>query len=339
MEATIPAIRVSGAVTWMLDFDSVSESAGFIDCEYRREFDGLQFLHSPWLCPDCEVITAGEAVMTAGEDCYAQLSDDPPSGYEAWGFSADGGFYRSGTEQYPLWEPLASFEDGGEGADNALAWSAEYDLGGGAGLTLSASGSFRYLTDADTLLPESFPPRQTPYGCGWPRNDPGDLPLDFHLTGGGVFPNLRLTDQCGEDVNLWDLYGDWIVLDGTQPDCGPCQTMAAGGVDFLAGMRSEGVTVRMVSLMGGGLAAPWESPELETVTSWASSFGLSDPVLVDRGAAFALLPQVLGDDFGWPAWAIIDPHMQLVYAQVGFGTWDTAAEVILDLESRGLGAR
>jgi len=330
VEPTIPAVRIHGEVTWTLAFDEVAEAAGAYDCSYTRTYDGLQFLDRPWTCVDCDVVTEGEAVMTDGEDCYAQISEDPGSRAETWGFGS-GGFYRSGTTQYPLWDPLATYTDEGEGSTHAIAWSSEYDVEEGA-LVLSASGTFTYETDDDLLLEDPLAPRQTDYECGWPRDDPGDLTLDYTLGQGETFPNLKLTDQCGEEVLLWDLYGHWLIIDGTQPDCGPCQSMADSAPAFVAEMAEEGIDVIMVSLMGAGLATPWETPEPSTVDSWVAAWELEEPVLADEGAAYSLLPDYVGrDNFGWPAWVIVNPEMELVYGQVGFGDWESAAEVIRSL--------
>ena len=49
------------------------------------------------------------------------------------------------------------------------------------------------------------------YACGWEHNDPGTL----EATGsdeGDVVENLTLVDQCGEDVRLWDFYGEYHIL-------------------------------------------------------------------------------------------------------------------------------
>lgn len=50
-----------------------------------------------------------------------------------------------------------------------------------------------------------------PYQCGWERNDPGAL----KSTGsdiGDVIENVKMTDQCGDTVSIWDFYGDYHVL-------------------------------------------------------------------------------------------------------------------------------
>ena len=49
------------------------------------------------------------------------------------------------------------------------------------------------------------------YACGWPSNDPGDLASAGSAVG-DVIENLTLVDQCGEDLKLWDLAGEYHIL-------------------------------------------------------------------------------------------------------------------------------
>ena len=49
------------------------------------------------------------------------------------------------------------------------------------------------------------------YACGWAHNDPGDL----ESTGsnvGDVIKNIKMKDQCGERVALWDFFGEYHIL-------------------------------------------------------------------------------------------------------------------------------
>ena len=34
------------------------------------------------------------------------------------------------------------------------------------------------------------------------------------------------------------------------------------------------------------------------------------------------------EDYGFPAWIIVDPEMKLLFGNVGFSSWDAVAEVI-----------
>jgi hypothetical protein len=333
VEGTIPAIVAEGSVTWTLEFDADAEAAGFTDCSYTRTFEGMQYLDMDYLCPSCDVQVQGTATMTEGLDCYSQISSAPEEQRtEGWGWS-DEAFHRSGRAQYPLGE-LSTFDDGGEGTDIALAWSSESELTDGGVMLLSAVGTLRYQTDESLLLPDPTPTRTEPYACGWPQNDPGDLTIDYTLAVGQTFPNVYLKDQCGEILSLWDLYGSWLVLDTSQSDCGPCQSMADTAEAFVEDMADQGYDVKMVSLLGNGLSDPFGTPSQETLDWWVDSFSLTDPVLYDRGFAYALFPPFIasssGESFGYPTWLVVNPQMELVTGNVGFGSWDDVGDVIRD---------
>ena len=50
-----------------------------------------------------------------------------------------------------------------------------------------------------------------PYACGWKRNNPGALRAGGSRVG-DVVENLKLVDQCSEEVELWDFYGEYDIL-------------------------------------------------------------------------------------------------------------------------------
>src|SRR5687768_2227270 len=43
---------------------------------------------------------------------------------------------------------------------------------------------------------------------------------------GDVIPDFRLVDQHGDEVSLWQFYGNVILLDVSTIWCGPCQQLA-----------------------------------------------------------------------------------------------------------------
>jgi hypothetical protein len=49
------------------------------------------------------------------------------------------------------------------------------------------------------------------YGCGWGKNDPGDL-VSTGAEVGDVIANLTLVDQCKDEISLWDLAGEYHIL-------------------------------------------------------------------------------------------------------------------------------
>ena len=69
---------------------------------------------------------------------------------------------------------------------------------------------------------------------------------------------------------------------------------------------------------------------------WCNGGGDADrdlvAVLYDRGFAYALFPDFIadfsGESFGYPTWLVIDPEMNLVDGNVGFGSWDDVGDII-----------
>lgn len=333
---TIPAIVVDAQVTWTLAFDEAAEAGGYRDCSYTRTFGGEQVLDLDYLCPDCDVIVRGTAAMTEGLDCAAQVSSDPAERRtELWGWSVDGTFHRTGRDQFPLGELTTVEGVEGDAGTVALAWQSEAELDIGGTMLLSAAGSMDFAVDEETLLPPPFPERTAPYACGWPTDDPGDLGQDYTLAMGGTLPNARFVDQCGEKLALWDLHGRWLVVDSAQPDCGPCRSMAEGADAFAEEMAAEGIDVVPVTLLGAGLGEPFLTPDADVHADWVAAYGGDNPVLFDRGYSYALLPEFMeaetGEGFGYPAWIIVGPDMEIVHANVGFSSWDAVAEVIREL--------
>ncbi|MEL6342095.1 MAG: redoxin domain-containing protein [Myxococcota bacterium] len=328
------SVTVAGEVIWTLDFDDAAEAEGYTDCSYRRVYAGTQVLDLDYLCPDCDVIVRGDAVMSDGfDDCYQQFAAAGVSAQrvEMWGFNT-ATFFRSGQDQFPL-GVLTDLDGAPSDTPIPLSWSSESPIGENGGtMFLRAAGEMTWIVDDSLALEEPFQPRTTPYSCGWPQNDPGDLVLDYAVGVGKTFPNVELVDQCGEKLALWDLYGSWLVLDTSQSDCGPCRQMAEGAEDFVADMAEEGYDVVVVSLLGNGLGEPFGTPDADTFQSWVDTYALTDPVLYDRGFAYALFPDFVeaytGEGFGYPTWLIVDPEMNLVHGNVGFGTWDAVGDVI-----------
>ena len=108
--------------------------------------------------------------------------------------------------------------------------------------------------------------------------------------------------------------------------------MAEQEHDFIQQMRAEGIPVRVVTLLGNGLGDPYGTPDQDTLDEWVETYELTDPVLKDRGYTYALFPSFLAneyeEDYGFPAWIIVGPDMQMLFGNVGFSSWDDIAEVI-----------
>ena len=210
-----------------------------------------------------------------------------------------------------------------------LTWESEYELNDGGTMALAASGTATVSIDSSTQLVDLSAPRNEAYTCGWPLDNPGTLSSDDTLTPDQVMPNFWLEDECGDWVELWDFYGDYIVLDASQPDCGPCQSMASGGGDFVDDMQALGIPTRYITLLGASLSAVNEEPDDRTWAAWLDAYGdHGEPILKDRGYGYAVYGNYLGDALGYPVYAIIRPDMTVLEVNTGFGSWDDMERVI-----------
>ena len=113
--------------------------------------------------------------------------------------------------------------------------------------------------------------------------------------------------------------------------------MAAESEEALAAMREEGIDVTMVSFLGNGLSNPFDTPSETTLNDWVDAYGLEDPVLYDQGFAYALFPKFVeeysGEGFGYPTWLIVNPQMELVHGNVGFGSWEDNVDVGVSMQA------
>ena len=327
---TIQARSLSSTTTWTLLFDEVAEESGLTDCSYTRAFEGVEILDQPYLCPDCEVIIAGFATMTEGQDCFAQISDGEGSRDEWWGLDAQGQVYRSGTPNLRFGSPTEQVFEG-DAQGSSFSWRSVSELSAGGELDLSAVGVASVVT-TDTLLPDPWAERQNPYAGGWPQESTGLEQVSWELAVGQRFPNARETDQCGDKVDLWDQAGRYLIVDISQYNCGPCQVMATDFAPLEERLVADGIEIDMVTYMGNGLSDPLTPPPQDIVDQWQERFGTHGPLFLDRGFAYNTLhdfvEQESEKDFGFPAFVVLGPDMEILHGQIGYGNYDEVEAMI-----------
>jgi thiol-disulfide isomerase/thioredoxin len=121
---------------------------------------------------------------------------------------------------------------------------------------------------------------------------------------GQTAPDLRLQDQHGDEVSLWQFYGNVVVLDVSTMWCAPCRELAAEVEATQTDYDAEGfvyVTVHQQDIDG----APPNKADLEL---WASSYGIETaPILADTDLLTA--PAIRNGQF--PAVLILDRKLSV----------------------------
>ena len=141
----------------------------------------------------------------------------------------------------------------------------------------------------------------------------GDHPCDFNLT-----------DQNGDNWNLYDHYGSIIVLDFSTEWCYYCQVAASEAQTFQDAYADDNliyVTVMVEDGTGGGA-------NLDLIERWSDHFGITAPVLAGSRDLLKSETQDGWEVTGWPTFYIIDREM--VISQVMRGYSSTNLMTMLD---------
>lgn len=149
-------------------------------------------------------------------------------------------------------------------------------------LTLLAVGCVPVLTSPDNGLDTATDTTD----CTWegPKNTWHSAAPPSCLEGEGfeegeILPDMRLLDQHGNTVSLWQFYGDLIVLDFSTMWCAPCAVLAEGVDETWEEFESEGfmyLTVLSQDVYSN-------VPDVDDLNQWADDHSITAPVLSDDG--------------------------------------------------------
>lgn len=131
---------------------------------------------------------------------------------------------------------------------------------------------------ADWVAPDNrWPSQAPPGGLAAEGYDEGDVP-----------PDVRMPDQYGDEVSLWQFYGNLVVINVAPMWCAPCQELASG-VEELVG-EYEGESMVFVELVAETIEG--ETPDETHAADWAETFGIeSAPVTADTSGFYVNFPQ------------------------------------------------
>lgn len=142
----------------------------------------------------------------------------------------------------------------------------------GFGIALTVGCVPRLYTEDGGQSQVWLPPENS-----WPLSEPpaGLTPQGF--AAGQVVPDLRLMDQHGAEVSLWQFHGRIVVLDISTMWCAPCQELATGTEETTH--QFEGEAFVYLTVLQEDVES--EPPDLEDLTLWAEEFGITSPILAD----------------------------------------------------------
>lgn len=128
---------------------------------------------------------------------------------------------------------------------------------------------------------------------------------------GQVIPEFRAIDQHGDEVSLWQFYGQLIVLDISTLWCSPCQDLAVDVEETSQEYLDEGVMY--LTLLPENLSV--QTPTVDDLVYWAESFGITAPVLADtEGWSYNIVPP--GSSSGYPRLMLIGRDLRIIEAEI-----------------------
>ena len=156
----------------------------------------------------------------------------------------------------------------------------------------------------DTGLPAWVAPENT-----WSMSEPPSGLVAEGFDEGEVVPDIRLQDQFGAEVSIWQFYGDIIVLDVSTLWCAPCQIIASEVQATWEDYQSHGF--QYITMMPENLSN--SVPTTEELMGWAEDFGIEQPVLGD-GSGHSY--EIAGSPASYPQVVIIDRDLTVVIPHV-----------------------
>lgn len=320
---TLTRKTLTGDITWKVTFDADAKAAGATDCSYTRHYEASEDTSARWLCPQCEVMYLADVQMTAGAtDCYPQVSSGAPAVSEWIGHGAG-----------KLWRGIGGpmTDQGDVALDAAKLAIARTTLPtnapNGGKLHFDVTGTLAVGEKEGDPLNGWIPPAT--YACGWPKADPPPYTGNYALKLKGAMPDGLFHDACGETVRLHDFKGSYLIVDMSAIDCPPCQTMAKQEEQLIADLAAQGIKANMVTLLAPSLSNPVGLTTTKMLNAWVTKFKLTTPVLADRGWGLSIFGGALGSQIGYPSLAVVNPQLEVLKIQSGFGNFDDIKAAII----------
>ena len=126
--------------------------------------------------------------------------------------------------------------------------------------------------------------------------------------------NFNLSDQNGDNFQLYDHYGKAIVLDFSTMWCGPCSTAASSAQEHYDHYIEQGLIYLTVLIEN----VDREPPTISDAQVWADIHGITTaPILLGNRSML----ESSGGDWrltGWPTFYLIDREMEMYVTMRGW---------------------
>src|SRR5262249_53770006 len=144
-------------------------------------------------------------------------------------------------------------------------------------------------------------------------------------------------DQFGNQVSLYELYGEFVVLDYCAMWCEPCNIEASQGLltQAVSEATNQRVHVRFVQVLLQNQRA--QPPSQRDVQSWINRNRLDYPVLTIPDAEYSTVINQfqnygteLGDPGGaFPTHVVLGPDLKIIGLQAGAGNDAAITDILL----------
>ena len=121
---------------------------------------------------------------------------------------------------------------------------------------------------------------------------------------GQILPDGKMLDQHGNQVCMWQFYGNVIAVDISTMWCKPCQELAESTEETAEDYHDQGFAY--LTLLPQNIEG--DPPSQDDLNFWGDTFGISAPILADPESAYTASAIENGQ---YPVLLVVDREMRV----------------------------